>query len=139
MTLVFTFFPWVGSYAGGSTVYAQRPWGAVFGGVGRNFALEKSIAIPAAWLDKVRSDWELMVPYLLLLIFVTALAWADRALRAFDPWRSPPLAKIWPHRHTVIFGLAGFVFVLSLIQVSSGFGMERAIRKHVTYVFAAKR
>jgi hypothetical protein len=138
-TIVFTCFPWVGSYAGSSAVYSQRPWGAMFGSVSRNFTLEKIVGIPAGWLDKVRADWELMVPYLLLLLFVTALAWAERGLHAFDPRKIPPLAKVWPHRHTVIFGLAGFVFVLGLIQVTNGFGMERAIRKQVVEQFAPAR
>jgi hypothetical protein len=139
LTIVFTCFPWVGSYAGGSAVYSQRPWNAAFGSVSRNFALERAVAIPAGWLDKVRSDWELMVPYLLILILVTGLAWADRGLHAFDPRNIPPLAKVWPHRQTVIFGLAGFVFVLGLFQVSNGFGMERAIRKQVAEQFTPAR
>ncbi len=137
--MVFTFFPWVGSYAGGSAVYSQRPWGAMFGAVSRNFGLEKAVTIPAGWLDKVRSDWELMVPYLLLLILATALAWADRGLHAFDPRNIPPLAKVWPHRQTVICTLAVFAFALAFLQVTNGFGMERAIRKQVAEDFAAKR
>ena len=139
LALVFTCFPWVGSYAGGSAVYSQGPWGATFGAVSRNFALEKAVAIPAGWLDKVRSDWELMLPYLLLLIFATTLAWADRGLHAFDPRNIPPLAKVWPHRQTIICGLAGFALVLAFTQVTNGFGMERAIRKQVAEAFAEKR
>jgi len=139
LSLVFTCFPWVGSYAGGSAVYSQRPWGAIFGAVSRNFALEKAVAIPAGWLDKVRWDWELMVPYLLLLILATALAWADRGLHAFDPRNIPPLAKVWPHRQTIICALAGFAFLLALLQVTNGFGMERAIRNQVAESFADRR
>ena len=139
LALVFTVFPWVGSYAGGSAVYSQRPWGAMFGAVGRNFALEKAVAIPAGWMDKVRSDWELMLPYLLLLILATVLAWADRGMHALDPRKIPPLAKVWPHRQTIICALAGFAFVLAVLQVTNGFGMERAIRKQVADDFAVKR
>jgi hypothetical protein len=139
LSLVFTCFPWVGSYAGGSAVYSQRPWGAVFGVVSRNFALEKAVTIPAGWLDKVRSDWELMVLYLLLLLLATALAWADRGLHAFDPRNIPPLAKVWPHRLTVICALAAMALILSLIQVYNGFGMERAIRKAVSEQFVGER
>jgi hypothetical protein len=140
LTLVFTFFPWVGSYAGRTAVYWQRPWGAAFGASpGRDFALEKVIAPQSEWLNKVRSDWELMIPYLLLLLLVTALAWADRGVHALDPRKVPPLATVWEHRQTVIFGLAGFVFVLALFQVSNGFGMERAIRKQIAEDFAARR
>ena len=139
LTLALTVFPWVGSYAGGSAVYSQRPWGAMFGAVSRNFGLEKAVIIPAGWMDKVRSDWELMLPYLLLLILATVLAWADRGMHALDPRKIPPLAKIWPHRQTVICVLAGFAFVLAILQVSNGFGMERAIRKQVAEKFAKAR
>ena len=139
LTILFTAFPWVGCYAGGSAVYSQQPWRAMFGSVSRNFPLEKAVTIPKGWLDKVRSDWELMVPYLLFLILVTALAWADRGLKTLDPRKIPPLAKVWPHRQTVMLALAALTFTLSLIQVFNGFGMERAIRKQLSDEFAGRR
>ena len=132
--LVLTFFPWVGCYAGGVPVYSQRPWTAVYGSVSPNYDLEKAVSIPPGWRTqgKVSSDWLMMVPYLLLLLLATALAWADRGLHALDPRNIPPLAKVWPHRLTVLCVLATLAFVLAGIQVSNGFGMERAIRKQVS-------
>jgi len=138
-TLVLTCFPWVGCYAGGVAVYSQRPWTAVGGWVSPNYDLEKAVSIPPGWQNKVSSDWVLMVPYLLLVLLACALAWADRGLHAFDPRNIPPLAKVWPHRLTVICVLTTLAFLLAAVQVSNGFGMERAIRKQVSEEFAAKQ
>jgi hypothetical protein len=131
VTFLTTFFPWVGSYLGGYPVYSQSPWRATFGSVSRNFALEERMPGDRGWLDKLRSDWEIMVPYLLLLLAALAVAWADRGLSTFDPRRLPPLAKLWPWRKAVVAGLAGFAFLLVFTEVSRGFGMERAIRAMV--------
>jgi hypothetical protein len=131
VTVVSTFFPWVGSYLGGYPVYSQSPWRALFGSVSRNFALEERMPGDRSWLDNLRSDWEVLIPYLLLLVAAVALAWADRGLSTFDPRQVPPLAKLWPWRKSLIAGLAGLAFLLMFAQVSRGFGMERAIRKMV--------
>jgi hypothetical protein len=138
LALVLTFFPWVGSYAT-HAVYSQNPWRAAVRSVYRDFTLEKLIPIPTGWLDKVRSDWSLMVPYLLCLIAAVALAWGDRGLNAFDPQRFRPLARVWPHRQAVVFGLGTLALLLALVQVWRGFGMERAMRGVVDEQFAAQR
>jgi hypothetical protein len=142
LTLVFalSFFPWVGSYAGGTAVYSQRPWGAMFGGAPkRNFKLEEAGTVPGGWLDRVRSDWKLMLPFFLLLLLALAFAWADRGLRSFDPRKVPPLAKLWPYRNTIVLSCCALLLALLLAQIANGFGMERAIRAQVTAQLDAKR
>jgi hypothetical protein len=139
LTFICTFFPWVGMYRGGAAVYSQGPWRALFGYPTRNIELESLMLTPSGWLDKVKSNWELMIPYLLSLFAAVALAWADRGIRVFDPRKIPPLVKIWPWRHAVIAVLAGFAFALMSIQVSWGFGLERAIRRVVSEDFAKAR
>jgi hypothetical protein len=141
LTIVFvlTFFPWVGSFAGGSSVYWQEPWRAAIGSVGRNFAVEKAIAIPTNWLNNVHSDWYLMIPYLLFLIIGLIVVWAERLAHWFDPRRLPPLRKIWPYIQSIIGALLLVLFILSLVQIANGFGMERAIRKTVSDQFAERR
>jgi hypothetical protein len=139
LTLACTFFPWVGTYLGGSSVDSQGPWKAMFGAVNRNIKAELVMQTPAGWLDKVKSNWELMLPCMLALLAAVALAWADHGFHALDPQTIPPLARIWPWRHAVIAVLAGFAFTLIMIQVTYGFGLERAIRKVVTERFAEER
>lgn len=139
LVLVLTFFPWVGIYAGGSGVFWQQPWRALIGDVGRNLPLENAVKIPASWLNIVKGDWELMIPYLLFLLLAVVLAWVDRLLPTLDIRRIPPLVKLWPYRRELIAALALITFPLSLIQVLNGFGMERAIRKTVNDQFAEAR
>lgn len=127
-----TFFPWVGTYLGGHLVYSQGPWRALFGYVNVNRGLE--VVAPAGtigWTDKVRSDWLLMLPFLLLLISAMMLALADRGFRSFDPRNVPPLAKFWPVRHTVIAALGVAAVTLIVIQSLNGFGLERAVHQVV--------
>lgn len=139
IVFVFTFFPWVGCYAGGSPVYSQRPWGAMFNSTpNRNFKLEGG-TIPGGWLDKKKGDWELMLPFFLALILAVVFAWAERGFGALDPRKIPPLAKLWPWRTAVIAGCASLALTLLLVQWANGFGMERAIKQHVAEKFTAER
>jgi hypothetical protein len=139
VTLLCTFGPWVGMYLGGYPVYSQGPWSAMFGAVNPNFALVEKMQTPGGWLDKVRADWELMVPFTLALIFATALALADRGFHSLDPRRIPPLAGIWKLRKLAILLFAATAFALAFIQVLNGFGLERAIRTTVSEQFAKDR
>jgi hypothetical protein len=140
-TVVLTFFPWVGVYAGGTAIYWQQPWRAVAGSgaVGRNFALERAVQISTGWLNKVHSDWELMVPFLLCLVLAAALAWADRASHMINPERLKRMERLWAHRQAIIGVLAALAFTFALVQALNGFGMERAIHQTVDEQFAAAR
>ncbi len=142
LTAVFalTFFPWVGCYVGNAAVYSQRVWGAAFGASpNRDFRMEQTNTIPSAWLGKLRSDWELMVPFLLALLLAVALAWVERAAGDAPPRQAPPLAKLWPWRNAIVAGLAVLMFLLLLVQVLNGFAMERAIRQQIAEQFAEQR
>jgi hypothetical protein len=132
LAFVLTFFPWIGTYFGGSTVYSQGPWRAMVGSVERNSDLEAGALTVPIDKDKVPSDWYLMFPFLLLLFLAAALALADRALRSADPQKFPPaLEKIWPLRHMIIAGLSTAAVALVVFQSVTGFGLERAVRQSV--------
>jgi hypothetical protein len=131
ITLLCSFFPWVGSYLGGYPVQSQNVWQAMFGYPSRNLPLEEKAAVPTEWIGKLKGDWELLLPALLALILAVCLAWADRGFHSLDPRKIPPLAGIWPWRKVAIVVLAGLTFTLLLIQVFRGLGMERAIRQTV--------
>jgi hypothetical protein len=140
VVLVLTFFPWVGCYAGSAAVYSQRPWGAMFNSTPNpDYKLEKAGTIPGGWLDKKRGDWQLLFPFFLALLLGIVFAWAERGLGALDPRNVPPLAKLWPWRHSVIAGCAGLALALLLIQWANGFGLERAIKQHIAEQFAKPR
>ncbi len=138
-TLILSFLPWVGVYVGGTGIYWQQPWRAVVGSVGRNFALERAIAISTEWLNKVTSDWEWMIPFLLCLLVATVLAWLDRASHMISPERLKRIEKIWTHRQSIIGVLTSLAFVFVLLQVLYGFGMQRAIQQTVNAQFADAR
>lgn len=139
LTLLLTFFPWVASHTGGATVQSQSAWGAMFGGISRNFALEESTGWSTGWIDSLHSDWELLIPFILALLVATAFAWADRGFHSLDPRNIPPLAKLWPWRKLLIVVLAGLAWLLLLIQSLNGFGMERALKQSVVDQFQKQR
>jgi hypothetical protein len=139
VTLLATFGPWVGMYLGGYPVYSQGPWSAMVGAVNPNLEFAQRMEASGAWVDKVTSDWELMVPFLLALLLATVLALAERGFTRLDPRRIPPLAGVWKYRQLLIVVLATLAFALVLIHVINGFGMERAIRQTVSEQFAAER
>jgi hypothetical protein len=139
-TLVCTFFPWVGTYIGAAPVDSYGPWRALIGNPSRNIRLEKVMQVPNGMLDKVNSDWVLMLPCLLALVLAVILVWVDNAIHLFDPRKYiPPLAKYWQWRHALIAILAAFSFFLMLFQVNRGFGLERAIQTVISEQFAQER
>ncbi|VTR91511.1 unnamed protein product [Gemmata massiliana] len=142
LTVVFvlTFFPWVGSYAGESAVYSQRPWGAMFGlKPNRNFKFEQNAAVQSDWIDKMNGDWLLLIPFFSLLFAALAFAWAERGLGTLDPRKVPPLVKLWPWRNTIVLGCATLALLFLLWQIANGFSMERAIQKQISDKFAERR
>lgn len=139
LCLVLTFFPWVATHTGGAIVQSQSGWGALFGGVSRNFALEESTGWVTNWIDNLRSDWELLVPYLLALLIAIAFAWADRGLHSLDPRQIPPLARLWPWRTSIIALFAGLAWLLLTIQTLNGFGLQRALQRSIIAQFEQQR
>src|SRR5205085_1442379 len=86
------FFPWVGSWSdpSGHAVQSQGLWKASFGTVNRNMQLEERTQLSTAWLDLVKSNWELLIPALLALILAAIVAWADQRMTTLDAKRLPP-------------------------------------------------
>lgn len=139
IAFICTFFPWVGTTIGGNMVDSQGPWRAMFGGVNRNYELEKVMGLPSGWLDHVKSNWELLLPGLLCLVVAVVLAWADR-LQPQINWRmTPAMQRAWVWRHTLTAAFGAAAFALIICQMSYGFGLQRAVQKVVTDRFADQR
>ncbi|MFO0799285.1 MAG: hypothetical protein U0804_17600 [Gemmataceae bacterium] len=145
LVLLLTLFPWVGAYVGGSAVYSQTPWRALAGSPARNFHLEELSRQQSGWpadvLNKVSSDWLLMLPYLLLLILAVVVAWAERLVTDVSrlPRQVAFLRDVWPHRVVALAGAAAITLVLLLSQAAHGFGLERAMRQAVAERYADDR
>jgi hypothetical protein len=147
LILLLTFVTWVSSYVGDSPVFTQNAWRAISGYPDVNVPLEQLMA-KQGWptaqvLDSVRSDWELMLPYIVLLVLAVVLAWLERTLAAVRKSVFPrPLQWIpalWPYRIPILAGLATIVLVLLIAQMINGFGIERALEQVVSERFAEKR
>ncbi len=141
--LLLTPFSWAGLYPGGYAAYTQSPWQALFGSFSRDIGLEYVLHAEAPLTERVRSDWELMLPYLLGLFAAALIAGADRALRHNTavtlPRRVARLQKAWPYRATILVALAGLLLLLLGAQLAAGFGLERAARKYAAEQAAADR
>jgi hypothetical protein len=146
LILLLTFFPWVGSYVGSTAVYSQNAWRALAGMPYVNLQLEDAMKAERAWptdvLNRVQKNWELL-PYILALLLALTIAWAERLVASLDRSRMPPqlrwVTSIWPYRIPIVAGLATVTLLLLLIQMASGFGLERAAERVVSEKFAAER
>lgn len=147
LILLLTFFTWVGSYVGGHPVYAQTAWRALAGSPARNFQLEEFTRRQSGWpadvLNKVSSDWGVMLPYLLALVAAAGIAWAERLVMTIDRRRLPKqlgfVGDVWPYRVPVLAGLATVAALLLFVQCARGFGLERAMRDAVAEKYADER
>ena len=139
LIVLMTIFPWIGSYPGGTRVYSQYPWQAIFGNFERNTALEDLLKDEAAIEAKIGWNLWLMI-YLPLLLAVTFLAWLERLIHDPKPDTVPPLLawlpNIWHVRYSLLTGLSLLVFVILAIQDIRGFSLETAIKQTITEKFA---
>jgi hypothetical protein len=135
LAFLFTFLTWVGAYYARHAIVAQNAWQAMVGSVSRDYTLEDLYPGKGPWAEKVRSNWELMLPYLLTLILAVVFAWAERGVASLDRYRLPPplrwLPRVWPYRQSVIAGLAAVSLSFLLIQMAAGFGLERAVDREL--------
>lgn len=147
LTLMATFFSWVGVYAGGYAVYSQGPWKAMLGNHSVDRQLEAAVRdqIPdqGRWQDEIKSDWKCLVPYLLFLTLATVFAWAERGVASLDHARLPPplrwVRTVWPYRILFITVLTILSFILIVVQAANGFGLQQAAKQNVAKKFEERR
>jgi hypothetical protein len=140
LILLLTLTSWVGVYSGEEhPVYTQGAWRAISGYPKQSIQLEEFLLKdlpPPSIYDRTRSDWVIMVPYLLALILALVLAWAERINSRGVQARIPSL---WPYRHAIIAGFAGAALILLTVEATRGFGLERALDSAVADKFEAER
>jgi hypothetical protein len=137
LTLVFllSFFAWSGSYPGGTSIYTQSPWGALFAKISTSSVDPALLADETAIKTNVRSSW-LLLFYFPLLLLALGLAWFERVVSLKLGAPPPALASVWPLRYTILAGLAGGVLLILLMQAWHGFGLELAVQKTVDAKYA---
>ena len=131
--LVLMFFPWSGAYPGGLSAYTQSFWGALGNGISADTSAEQVMKQEATLEKALRSDWWLLLPYLLAILFGVAVAWTDRLVTVPDfAYRIGPFgmvrAMIWPRRGMILFVLAAVALTLFTFESIRGFGLESAVR-----------
>ena len=137
--LLLTLFPWVELTSRGHAVYTQGAWRSITGRPTRDIELEdlmlKQLPPPSLY-DRTPADWYIMLPYLFVLLLAVAVAWANRLDAEAVARRIPAL---WPFRHGLLAGLAGAALLLIAIEMTRGFGLERALTSAVSKKFAEQR
>jgi hypothetical protein len=133
LILVLTLFPWVGCYPGGISAYTQSFWGALGNGLSADTTAEQVMKQERALSEALRSDWWLLLPYLLAVLLGVALAWADRLVTSEDfAYRVGPFgtlrAMVWPRRGAILYALAAVSAVFFTLESLRGFGLEAAVR-----------
>ncbi len=132
LTLAFllTFFAWVGSYPGGHSIYSQSPWGALFAKFTVNTFDETLLQDEPEIKKNIRSSW-LLLFYLPLLILAVVAAWLERVFGTAAKGPPDAVKGVWGLRYAILAGLAVGLFLILLMQVWAGFGLEVAIQKTV--------
>jgi hypothetical protein len=140
-TVIFllTLFSWVGLYPNGIATYTQSPWQALRGSFDSNFVAEDVLKLETPLKKLIGSNFLILFPYLISVLIAMILGWADRVVTTAHVTSLPGPLKfietIWPHRFAVLTGLAVLTLGLLLLQLSMGFGLDRAITEHVSGEF----
>lgn len=138
LTFIFflTFFSWVGTFPGDYRMFTQRPWDAMFGHVENHQKLFKEANVEIkAIREETSADLSTLFPYLACLIISLPLVWLDRLLPNPKPESLPPMIHWLPavteRRVTLMIILTTASFVLLVLQVYRGFGLEHTIEARI--------
>jgi hypothetical protein len=138
LLLVLWFFPWVGTYPGGYSVYSQNAFQILGGGHSADPVGEKVLGKEDRLRENISGDW------LLLLYFPAVLAALGLAVLSLVLGRKsarlpPAVQQIWPWRLAIIGVTAGLAFLILLLQLWMGFGLENGLAKIVDAGLENKR
>jgi hypothetical protein len=131
MAIVFLlfFFTWTGLYPGGYSLFTQRGYQTIWGGVGPNEIADKALGGHKPFED-AGGNW-LMLLYFLLVITALVLASAPIVLQRTE-WKLPRnLQELWPWRLAALAGVTGVALLFLFIQLWAGFGLENAVAASV--------
>jgi hypothetical protein len=126
-TLVFflSFFKWFGFYPAGYSAYTQNAWQALFATMSVDPVSEKLFHKEKELEAALHPSWWLL-PYLFLMLFGLALAWADHVVKALKLRLPAAVERRWRYRPALLSACAGLTLFFLLIQCATGPGLERA-------------
>jgi len=126
LVMLLWFFPWVAIAPGGVTVYSQTPFQAIGGSFSSDAVGEKVLHMEDQIDKDISKNWFLVTLQLFVLLATLALAWVPLfskrtlllppAIQPFLTWRTP-----------ILTAFCALLFLLLLLQVNVGFGLESAV------------
>jgi hypothetical protein len=133
LLFVLLWVAWVGVYPGGYGVYTQNGFQAWLGSHSWDPVGEKVMGKEQAIEEHISANWFLMTLYLLLLLAALALSIASVIWRsAKAPLVLPPtIERIWPWRTALVGALSALAFLILLLLLLSGLGLEKAVTEIV--------
>jgi flagellar basal body-associated protein FliL len=124
--VVLLFLPWTGVYPGGHRVYSQNAFQTIWGGVSVDPVGAEALDHVKPY-DKVGANrWMLLYTLLVLLALVMVLAPLWLTSSRVQTLR-PIVRSLWRWRLELLGAVALAAFVLLMIQLWTGFGLEAAV------------
>jgi hypothetical protein len=138
LVFILWFFTWVGAYPGGYGVYTQSAFQILGGGHSTDPVGEKVLHANDELEAQIGGDWLLLLYFLAAIL---AMAFAVAVL-VFSRDRSrllPSLQPIWPWRLAIVAVAAALAFLILLLQLWRGFGLETGVARLVDAKLERKR
>jgi hypothetical protein len=139
LLFILLFFSWTGAYPGGYGVYTQSGFQAIFGSYSTDPVGEKVLAKEKEIQEYMRANWFRMGLYFLLVVGALVLAVAPKVLSAASLRVPPALQAYWPWRSALLAAAVLLAFVILLIQLAAGFGLEQALATPVAASLETER
>jgi uncharacterized protein YjbJ (UPF0337 family) len=122
---VLLFFPWTGAFPGGYGVYTQNAYQTIWGGVSVDRVGTEALALAKPYDDV--GENRVMLFYTLLVLLALVLVLAPLALSAARVHGLPRIVRaLWQWRLELLGAVAIAAFVLLIVQLCLGFGLEVA-------------
>jgi hypothetical protein len=148
LVFVLLFFPWVGIYPGGYGIYTQNAFRALAGSYSSDSVGEEALTLD----NKIHSEptvsaetlvaipWSASMLFFVLCVLGALVLSFAPAVTSRAALRLPAvLEHVWPWRSALVAGLVLVGFLLLLLQLVVGFGLEKAAHTQVEKDLAADR
>jgi hypothetical protein len=134
---VLLFLPWTGVYPGGYRVYSQNAFQTIWGGVSVGPVGAEALNFVNPY-DQVGEN-RLMLLYALLVVLALVLVLAPLWFTASRVQALPPIVRsLWRWRLGLSGAVALTAFLLLLMQLWTGFGLETAVGAQVDRKLASE-
>jgi hypothetical protein len=121
------FFSWTGAFPAGYGVYTQSGFQAIWGWFSTDSVGDEVLKRAEDIHQNISANWVGMLLYFLLVLVSLVLAFAPTILKQTSVRLPPTVQQVLPWRTALLSGAIVIAFLVLVLQLWGGLGLERAL------------